>query len=154
MLLLRIPKAASVPPRVRSYLNSAAGQSARQAYKCRNRTPWYSVPDVRVPDFFLTYMAGRAPNLVRNAAGASCTNALHRVRLRRPNLAGDLLDAWRAPLAQLSCELEGHALGGGLLKLELSEAARLILPLAKPKTLHPAVEEAVLLMRSWRHYAE
>ena len=154
MLLLRIPKAASVPTRVRSYLNSAAGQSARQAYKCRNRTPWYSVPDVRVPDFFLTYMAGRAPNLVRNAAGASCTNALHRVRLRRPNLAGDLLDAWRAPLTQLSCELEGHALGGGLLKLELSEAARLILPLAGPKTLHPAVEEAVLRMRSWRHYAE
>ena len=156
MLLLRIPKAASVPTRVRRYLNSAAGQSAREAYKCRNRTPWYSVPDVRVPNFFLTYMAGRAPNLVRNAAGASCTNALHGVRLRRPNLAGDLLNAWRTPLAQLSCELEGHALGGGMLKLELSEAARVILPLVRSRAFQPTaeIEEALFLMRSWRHYAE
>ena len=30
---------------------------------------------------------------------------------------------------KLSCELEGHALGGGMLKLELGEAARAILPL-------------------------
>ena len=156
MLLLRLPKAASVPARVWRYLDSPAGQSAREAYKCRNRTPWYSVPDVRVPDFFLTYMAGRAPNLVRNAAGASCTNALHGVRLRRSNLAGDLLNAWRMPLAQLSCELEGHALGGGMLKLELSEAARVILPLVRSKTFQPPAEiaEAVFLMRTWRHYAE
>ena len=154
MLLLRIPKAASVPARVRRYLDSAAGRSAREAYKCRHRTPWYSVPDVRVPDFFLTYMAGRAPNLVRNAAGASCTNALHGVRLRRSNLTGDLLDAWRTPLARLSCELEGHALGGGMLKLELREAARVILPPVGRKTVQPTEDfaEAVFLMRSWRHY--
>ena len=156
MLLLRIPKAASVPAPVRRYLDSAAGRSARQAYKCRHRTPWYSVPDVRVPDFFLTYMAGRAPNLVRNAARASCSNALHGVRLKRPVKAGDLLDAWHAPLTQLSCELEGHALGGGMLKLELREATRVILPPARPRKPRPdaEIDEAVFTMRSWRHYAE
>ena len=156
MLLLRIPKAASVPARVRSYLDSAAGRSAREAYKCRHRTPWYSVPDVRIPHFFLTYMAGRAPNLVRNAAGASCTNALHAVQLRSPNTAGHLQDAWRTPLAQLSCELEGHALGGGMLKLELREAARVILPPAESakRQRTTEIEEAVSLMRRWRHYAE
>ena len=156
MLLLRIPKAASVPARVRRYLDSAAGRSAREAYKCRHRKPWYSVPDVRVPDFFLTYMAGRAPNLVRNAAGASCTNTLHGVRLRRRNCTGDLLSAWHTPLAQLSCELEGHALGGGVLKLELKEAARVILPLLGSATLQPIaeIEEAVSVMRSWRHYGK
>ena len=156
MLLLRIPKAASVPSRVRSYLDSAAGQSAREAYKCRHRTPWYSVPDVRIPHFFLTYMAGRTPNLVRNAAGASSTNALHGLRLRYPHMAGNLASAWRRPLAQLSCELEGHALGGGMLKLELKEAARVILPLAesaKPRSTAD-IEEAVSLMRRWRHYPD
>ena len=157
MLLLRIPKTASVPARVRRYLDSAAGRRAREAYKCRHRKPWYSVPDVRVPDYFLTYMSGRAPNLVRNAAGASCTNALHGVRLRRPNnVSSDLLNAWHTPLAQLSCELEGHALGGGVLKLELREAARVILPPLGSATIQSTaeIEEAVFVMRSWRHYDE
>ena len=156
MLLLRIPKAATVPAPVRRYLDSSAGLSAREGYKCRNRTPWYSVPDVRVPDFFLAYMAGRSPNLVRNAARATCSNALHGIRLRRPVAIGKLLDTWQAPLTQLSCELEGHALGGGMLKLEPREAARVILPLHRAQTNRPVadLDEAVFTMRSWRHYAE
>ena len=156
MLLLRIPKTAPVPAKVRRYLDGADGRRAREAYKCRHRNPWYSVPDVRVPDFFLTYMAGRAANLVRNAAGAACTNALHAVRLRSPTSAGDLLGAWRSPLANLSCELEGHALGGGMLKLEIREASRVILPL-RGSARHPPtaeIEEAVSAMRRWRHYAD
>ena len=155
MLLLRIPKDAPIPPSVRRYLDSTAGRRAREGYKCRHRTPWYSVPDVRVPDFFLTYMSGRAPNLVRNAARASCTNALHGVRALHPNTAGRLGSAWRSPLAQLSCELEGHALGGGMLKLELSEARRVILPSGGSWQREPnrEIDEAVALMRSWRHHA-
>ena len=154
MLLLRIPKAAPVPTRVRRYLDSAAGRRARQAYKCQHRTPWYSVPDVRVPDFFLTYMAGRAPNLVRNAARTACTNALHGVRLKRATNTTQLLDAWHTPLARLSCELEGHALGGGMLKLELKEASRVLLPAPAPAPRTAEVQEAVATMRQWRHYAE
>ena len=156
MLLLRIPKTAPVPAKVRRYLDGAEGQRAREAYKCRHRNPWYSVPDVRVPDFFLSYMAGRAASLVRNAAGAACTNALHAVRLRTPTSAGDLLGAWRSPLANLSCELEGHALGGGMLKLEIKEASRVLLPLGGSAPQLPAAEikEAVSVMRRWRHYAD
>ena len=62
MLLLRIPKGARLPTPVAEYLGSEKGQQARQTYKCRNRNPWYSVPDVRVPAFFLTYMSGVAPS--------------------------------------------------------------------------------------------
>ena len=156
MLLLHIPKAKHVPSRVQGYLDSAAGRKAREAYKCRHRKPWYSVPDVRVPDFFLTYMAGQAANLVRNAARASCTNALHGVRVRCPAVAAELPTAWRSPLARLSCELEGHALGGGMLKLELKEAGRIILPPLGLAASPPAaeIEEATSVMRRWRHYVE
>jgi hypothetical protein len=37
---------------------------------------------------------------------------------------------WRTSLVRLSVEVEGHALGGGMLKLEPSEAARVLLPRA------------------------
>ena len=153
MLLLRIPKDAQVPARVQRYLEGDAGVRARKAYKCRHRSPWYSVPDVRVPDFFLTYMAGRAPHLVKNAVGATCSNALHGVTLRLPTLSdAALLSAWQSPLTRLSCELEGHALGGGLLKLEPREAARVILSQPMPPGRSSELEEAVSVLRLWRHY--
>lgn len=155
MLLLRIPKGARLPAGVSRYLNSEAGRRARAAYKCRQREPWYSVPQVGVPNFFLTYMAGLAPALVRNSAAATCTNALHGVYLRDRRFTKRLLSAWRSPYAQLSCELEGHALGGGLLKLEPREAARIVLPSAQAIDQMPdeEVENAVSTLRRWRHYA-
>lgn len=157
MFLLRIPSNGTrLPTAVRRYLDSDAGRHARQGYKCRHRTPWYAVPDVRVPDFFLSYMAGRTPKLVKNAANASCANALHGVTLRRTAHGAALQRAWHTPLAQLSCELEGHALGGGMLKLEPREATRVILPSNRGAKHEPQrdIEEAVATLRSWRHFDE
>jgi adenine-specific DNA-methyltransferase len=54
------------------------------------------VPDVQVPDFFSTYMSGVTPSLVRNAAGCTCSNSVHSVRLKRwdvnPNTLTRLFD--------------------------------------------------------------
>jgi len=155
MMLLRIPKEAELPPGVADYLDTEAGWKARETFKCRTRSPWYSVPDVRVPDFFLTYMAGLSPNLVRNSAGATCTNAIHAVRLRNRHQAEDAIDVWNSNYVQLSCELEGHSLGGGMLKLEPTEAAQIVLPSARILHRLPdsEVQSAISTLRSWRHYA-
>ena len=155
ILLLRIERDAELPETVLNYLGTDQGRQVSERYKCRNRSPWYSVPDVRIPDFFLTYMAGRSPSLVRNSAGASCTNALHAVCLRDRRFAGRLLNVWRSPYTQLSCELEGHALGGGMLKLEPGEAARVVLPSAEtvPSLPESILTDAISTMRNWRHYA-
>ena len=154
MLLLRIPKGARLPASVREYLDSEKGQEARQTYKCRNRNPWYSVPDVRVPDFFLTYMSGVAPSLVKNAAAATCTNALHAVHPRNGGGEDRLLDVRNSTFVQPSCELEGHALGGGMLKLEPREAARVVIPpmCALPDSVESGLRDAVRTLRSRRHY--
>ena len=154
MLLLRIPKNAELPRPVLDYLDSPKGWKARQSYKCRNRKPWYSVPDVRVPAFFLTYMSGTAPQLVGNSASATCTNALHAVHLRNGGAGRRLVGAWGSTFVQLSCELEGHALGGGMLKLEPGEAARVVLPSAKALSglSESNLAHAVRTLRRWRHY--
>lgn len=154
MLLLRVPGTAELPPGVARYLATEQGRQARKTYKCRMRNPWYSVPDVRVPDFFVTYMSGRAPRLVRNSAAAACTNAVHGVRVRGKEGVRRLSDGWASPFVQLSCELEGHPLGGGLLKLEPREAARIILPspAGTPAASQTEIHEAISTMRLWRHY--
>lgn len=157
MLLLRVKRGQDLPAAVKRYLDSSAGHSARQGYKCRNRAPWYSVPDVQVPDFVLTYMSGRSPQLVKNDAGVTCTNTVHSVMIRDRALATKLLPSWSTPFVQLSCELEGHPLGGGMLKLEVREAGRVLFPdpqFELDRSAKRDINAGLAEMRRWRHYAE
>lgn len=156
MLLLRLKRGQELGAPIRNYLDSSAGQEARLGYKCRNRTPWYAVPDVQIPDFILSYMIGRSASLVENKAGVSCTNSVHAVRIRDAELAAKLLPKWNQPLVRLSCELEGHALGGGMLKLEPREAANILFPAQQARTADDTLmlEDAVTTLRRWRHYAD
>lgn len=157
VLLLRLRRGDDLPSSVKRYLDSEAGKAAREGYKCRNRAPWYAVPDVQVPDYVLTYMSGRSPQLVRNDASVTCTNTVHSIRINNAELAGKLLPSWNSPLAQLSCELEGHPLGGGMLKLEVREAARILFSSAEFTLDRDALREVnsgIAEMRRWRHYAD
>jgi adenine-specific DNA-methyltransferase len=150
ILLLRLPRQGQLPKAVRDYLSTDAAVEARTTYKCRTREPWYSVPDVRVPDFFLSYMSGMGPSLVENAAGCTCTNSVHAVKLKEPAYGRVLRKVWRSQAVQLSCELEGHPLGGGMLKLELGEAQQIVIP-ARSGANDKLFAEGVREMRSWRH---
>ncbi len=154
VLLLDIPKVAKLPASLRRYLETDEAKATQEAYKCRNRVPWYSVPDVQTPDFFLTYMSGRAASLVRNDARCTCTNSVHAVRFEHPDDARTLSMVWESDFLRLSCELEGHPLGGGMLKLEPGEAASIVVPTVSTIAQLPAaaVAEALETMRQWRHY--
>lgn len=152
MLLLRLQRGQQLPASVQSYLDSSAGQAARLGYKCRNRSPWYAVPDVHTPDYILSYMSGRSAQLVRNLAGVTCTNSVHAVRVRDPERAAKFFPQWDSAFVRLSCELEGHALGGGMLKLEPREAARVLFPARTPGADVEALEDAVRTLQGWRHY--
>jgi adenine-specific DNA-methyltransferase len=156
MLLLNIQKEAEIPTAVRRYLNSENGQAARKAYKCRSRSPWYSVPDVQTPDFFLSYMSGLEPILVRNDAQCTCTNSVHVVRLKEQQGRHSLDAMWQSDFIKLSCELEGHPLGGGMLKLEPGEASQIAIPSRTILKRLPSdmLAEAIAVMRGWRHYGQ
>ena len=117
MLLLRIRADDELPLSVRRYLDSPEGQRARSAYKCRTRQPWWVVPDVSVPNAFLSYMSGTSPGLAANRAGCVGTNSVHVVRLNGAMNVTKLQHIWKQDFTRLSCEVEGHPLGGGLLKL-------------------------------------
>jgi adenine-specific DNA-methyltransferase len=156
VLLLRLSRDEPLPGTVREYLETDAGRMAKATYKCRNRNPWYVVPDVKTPDAFLSYMSGVAPTLVANEAGCVCTNSLHAVRLAAGFAVADVQRAWQTPLCQLSCEIEGHPLGGGMLKLEPGEVANVHLPLrnaALGRADAALLQETLAEARRWRHYA-
>lgn len=155
ILLLRLPKTGELPDSVRAYLDSEKGETVRQAYKCRTRDPWYSVPDVRVPHHFLSYMSGLSPSLVSNEASCTCSNAVHSVHLLDRERHAAYLDSWTSDFVRLSCEIEGHPLGGGMLKLEPREAAQIALPSSAGLADVDAstATAALSTLRRWRHYA-
>lgn len=128
--LLGIPRVPEeqLPASIRHYLREGRRAGVHRAYKCTVRKPWYSVPISAPADAFLTYMSGEAPRLVWNEPGLLATNSLHEVRLA----ATPTMCVWKlalsfcCSLSQLSSEIEGHPLGGGMLKLEPSEAEQIL----------------------------
>lgn len=152
-LLLKLPRDGELPDSVQKYLDGTEGRSARRSYKCRTREPWYSVPDVSVPHAFLAYMSGGFPSLVENRAGCVGTNSVHAVRLTSTIGIGGLQRAWTRPLTALSCEIEGHPLGGGMLKIEPREAQRVAVSLAasSDRCEDRTLSEGMHVLRTWRH---
>lgn len=153
-LLLRLSKDMELPASLKKYLRTSRAKEAASAYKCRVRDPWYVVPDVKVPDFFLSYMSGRKVAFVQNAAKASCTNSVHAVTLKDASKLQRVLAAQKSPLFQLSSEIEGHPLGGGMLKLEPREACNILIP--REDELAgldiDILQSGIAALQTWRHY--
>lgn len=129
--LLRLKAQSELSEPLEKYLRKGRRDGVAATYKCRTRKPWYAVPHVYVGDAFLTYMSGDEPRLVVNDAGVVAPNTLHVVKMRKtsPLSAWDLAAAWQSSVVKLSCELSGHSLGGGMLKLEPSEAQNVLIPM-------------------------
>lgn len=115
------------------YIDAGYAAGVHLAYKCRVRSPWFTVPLVAPAHLLLTCMNADTPRLVTNRAAAHHLNSVHGVYLRAEltALGQDLL-----PLAALNsatvlhAEIVGRSYGGGILKLEPREADRWLVPSA------------------------
>src|SRR6267378_3804441 len=131
----------SFPGSISGYLEHGKQLDVPSRFKCRVRQPWYSVPHVRVADAFLSYMSGQTPKLVVNRAGLVAPNTLHIVRFAKPWDPKTFVAGWYSSLTRLSCELEGHPLGGGMLKLEPTEAERVLVALPQPRDVSELIRQ-------------
>jgi predicted RNA methylase len=107
-----------------SFIRRGTAQDIHRRFKCRTRSPWWHVPGLHVPHLFLPYMVGREPIASVNVAGATYTNTIHGLRLRRAATARSVGIGLYSTLTLLSMELHGRTYGGGILKLEPSETQR------------------------------
>jgi len=119
------PRALSKP--VRDYLRLGEDAGLPKRYKCRMRTPWYSVPSVYVAPVAMLKRAHNFPRLVLNQAMAFTTDTAYRIKPRGIGRA-DLVCRFINSLTALTAELEGRHYGGGVLELVPSEIERLLLP--------------------------
>jgi hypothetical protein len=124
------PEASDESGALARYLAVGVERRVPEAYKCTVRKPWWRPPVVRKPDLFFTYMSHRYPRLVANTAGVTFVNSMHGVRLTNGPEASRLALPLLAmnSVSMLGAELFGRSYGGGILKMEPREAARLPLP--------------------------
>ncbi len=141
------PRPGALSDAARAYVTKGRAVGVHTAYKCRTRDPWWRVPLVPQPDLLLTYMDHDRPRLTANTAQVYHLNSLYGVAIRHGlrDLGRDLL-----PLASLNsvtllgAEVVGRAYGGGLLKLEPTEADRMPVP---APTLVRAAERELRTLR-------
>ncbi len=117
----------ALSPRPRAYLRAGAAAGLDRRFKCRTRSPWYRVPQVRSGSLMLSKRSHLHPRLLLNEAGALSTDTIYRGALL-PGCglaAADLVAGFHCSLTLLSAELEGRSFGGGVLELVPSEIAAL-----------------------------
>jgi adenine-specific DNA methylase len=137
------------------YIEKGERAGIHKAYKCRVRTPWWKVPMVPKPDFFLSYMNYKTPRLTRNVADVHLLNSLYGIRLHasRRRVGRDSLHvASMNSVSLLGAEIVGRSYGGGMLKHEPKEADMLPMPsleiLREAETkLKPLHQKISLLLR-------
>ncbi len=120
---------ASRDPSVLAYVKTGELEELHTRYKCRIRSPWYTVPSVYSTEIGMLKRAHHIPRLILNKAGAYTTDTAYRIRSKvRPET---LVASFLNPLTALSAELEGRHYGGGVLELVPSEIERMLIPLHK-----------------------
>ena len=118
-----------LPGRVREYIETGEGEGLHRRYKCRIRSPWYSVPSVWSSPIGMLKRSHDFPRLVLNAAGAFTTDTAYRIQPMKGTDAERLVYSFVNSATMLSAELEGRHYGGGVLELVPSEIEKLLVPL-------------------------
>jgi|688.fasta_scaffold70828_5 adenine-specific DNA-methyltransferase len=108
------------------YVQWGLANKVHLRYKCKVREPWYRVPGVKIPDVLLSVFADR-PQMCLNDAELVASNSLLCGYMKH-GAAIDMVGAWYTSLSMLSCELEVHSLGGGVMILVPNEAGRIAIP--------------------------
>jgi adenine-specific DNA-methyltransferase len=135
----------SLPERARAYLEKGEAQGLNQRFKCRTRTPWYTVPSVYAAPIAMLKRSHNFPRLVLNQLKAFTTDTAYRVETTKV-AAEALVSGFVNSLTALTTELEGRHYGGGVLELVPSEIEKVLVPIGN----HDADETLLTLDKAIR----
>jgi adenine-specific DNA methylase len=111
------------------YVEQGEQAGYHEGYKCRIRQPtWWNVPSTARPDAFMLRQIHDGPRIIANLSAATCTDTIHRVRVKNGIDAEWLAGASMNSVTFAFSEIRGRSYGGGVLELEPNEADLLPFP--------------------------
>lgn len=129
----------SLPKGAQRYIKAGEQQDLHKRYKCRIRSPWYSVPSVYKTQIGMLKRSHNYPRLILNKAGAYTTDTAYRISTDiKPET---LVYCFVNTITALSAELEGRHYGGGVLELVPSEIEKLYIPIIDSKDILSRLRE-------------
>lgn len=111
-----------------AHIDSGEQAGVQLGYKCSIRKPWWTTPSLWMPDLFMLRQIHRAPRLTVNAAAATSTDTVHRVRSKPGVNPAALAAVFHNSATFAFAEIMGRSYGGGILELEPHEAEQLPIP--------------------------
>lgn len=111
-----------------AHIDAGERAGVDRGYKCSIRKPWWSTPSLWTPDLFMLRQIHLAPRLTVNAAAATSTDTVHRVRLITDVDPTALAAVFHNSATFAFAEIMGRSYGGGILELEPREAEQLPIP--------------------------
>ena len=110
------------------YLKIGLGNQIDQRYKCKQRSPWYSIPGIWKSDGFFFKRSHLYPKLLANEAGVMVTDSGYRINMAEKYSINDLVYSFYNSLTLSLAELGGRYYGGGVLELTPNEFKSIALP--------------------------
>jgi len=132
-------------PSLIAHIDSGEAAGVHRGYKCSIRKPWWRTPSLWVPDLFMLRQIHRAPRITVNAAGATSTDTVHRVRLKAKTDPSALAAVFHNSATFAFAEIMGRSYGGGILELEPREAELLPIPAPRYASAELAADVDLLL---------
>ena len=117
-----------IDPALLAHIDAGAAAGVDRGYKCSIRKPWWGTPSLWIPDLFMLRQIHVAPRLAVNAAAATSTDTVHRVRLTAGVDPTALAAVFHNSVTFAFAEIIGRSYGGGILELEPREAEQLPIP--------------------------
>ena len=115
-------------PTLVAHIHAGEAAGVHRGYKCSLRKPWWTTPSLWIPDLFMLRQIHLAPRLTVNAAAATSTDTVHRVRLVGHTDPTALAAVFHNSVTFAFAEITGRSYGGGILELEPREAEQLPIP--------------------------
>jgi adenine-specific DNA methylase len=125
--LLNAPREPADPTLV-AHIDAGEAAGVHRGYKCSLRKPWWTTPSLWIPDLFMLRQIHLAPRLTVNAAAATSTDTVHRVRLVPSIEPAAVATVFHNSVTFAFAEILGRSYGGGILELEPAEAEQLPIP--------------------------
>ncbi|MBM3241827.1 hypothetical protein FJZ31_36615 [Candidatus Poribacteria bacterium] len=150
LLLVLDQVESKLPKSLQEYIQYGQEIGISKSQKCRARRHWYVVPHTFIPPAFMPCMVAAWPRLVINQSQYTCTNNILRLLWKEARPGEDwirLALGTLSTLSQLSAELVGRSYGGGVLKLEPKELARLAVPLVPVEVSEELARKVDSLLR-------